>query len=131
MSGTFTTWQVELLTRAMTVAARRQEALANNVANADTPGFKRSDVHFREELERAGRTLRLVTTDGRHLQPRRQDMAPVPVREMTSGRSDGNNVDLEYELASLAENGLWYQALTRQLSARFALWRTAITEGRK
>lgn len=131
MGGPFSTWQVRGLERALEVAVRRHEALASNVANADTPGYKRQDVRFAVELERAQQRLALVRTDPGHLSaPGRTESVRV-VRETTAGRPDGNNVDIEYELASLAENGLWYQALIRQLGAKFAMWRTVITEGRK
>ncbi|MDI6895091.1 MAG: flagellar basal body rod protein FlgB [Bacillota bacterium] len=131
MGEPFSTWQVRGLERALEAAVRRNEALADNVANADTPGYKRQDVPFATELRRAGEKLALARTDPAHLPgPRPAAVTPV-VRETTTGRPDGNNVDIEFELASLAENGLWYQTLIRQLGARFAMWRTAITEGRK
>jgi flagellar basal-body rod protein FlgB len=131
MGDPFSTWQIQGLERALEVAVRRHEALASNVANADTPGYRRQDVRFAEELQRAEQRLALVRTDPGHL-PAPGRSATVRVeREATVGRPDGNNVDVEFELASLAENGLWYQALIRQLGARFAMWRTVITEGRK
>lgn len=129
--GVFSPWQIGLLAEGLRTAAVRQEVLADNVANADTPGFKRREVRFGQELRRAQKLLPLATSDPRHMSPKRGPESVQVVRELTSGREDGNNVDIEFELASLAENGLWQQAMARQLSARFDIWRTVITEGRR
>jgi len=131
MGDPFSTWQVRGLERALSAAARRHEALANNVANADTPGYKRQDVHFLGELRRAQERLALTRSHPDHLGGAGGAVSARVVRDTTTGRPDGNNVDIEFELASLAENGLWYQALLRQLGAKFSMWRTVITEGRK
>lgn len=130
MGELFSGGQVRLLEQALSRAVLRQEALANNVANADTPGFKRQEVCFPEELRRAQARLALARSHSGHLGASGEAMSARVTRQLTSGREDGNNVDLEYELASLAENSLWYQAVIRQLGVRFQLWRTVITEGR-
>ncbi|MDI6823458.1 MAG: flagellar basal body rod protein FlgB [Bacillota bacterium] len=130
MGDPFSSWQVRGIERALAAAVRRHQALADNVANADTPGYKRQDVRFWGELQRAQERLAVTRTHPGHLPGAVPGNSPRVVRDSTAGRPDGNNVDIEFELASLAENGLWYQALLRQLGARFAMWRTVI-EGRK
>ena len=140
------------LAAALEVLALRQRLLAQNVANAETPGYKRYDVAFdralalaleasgrgagrADGLQAAGRgPLPLAATHPAH-QPGRGPAGALwqaVYRETgTALRNDGNNVDLDAEMARLAETGLHYQALIRQLSDRIALLRTVIAEGRR
>lgn len=144
------------LERALDGAAVRQQVLANNIANVNTPGFKRSDVgfsgRFLEALAgdgRSGVSLLSAAARGRGAGP----LGPRPPRgpqsgagdgagdgaqgvdvvtdSRTSGRNDGNNVDIEVEMAHMSENSLWYQALVRQVSEKFERLRLAVTEGRR
>ena len=130
------------LARGLQVLALRQRLLAHNVANAETPGYKRYDVRFADLL--AGRLeggLPLARTHPGHLAGEggaggAAGGGPWPAGAVyrdtaTSLRNDGNNVDIDAEMARLAENALHYQALVRQLSDRIALLRTVIFEGRR
>jgi len=102
---------LDLCEKMLDFAARRHRVLANNVANVNTPGFRRSDVEFADEL---ARVLRNKGTAGvkelgmRAIQP---DTTPI--------RSDGNNVSIDTEMASLAENTLRYQVYAQLLARRF------------
>ncbi|MCL6451716.1 MAG: flagellar basal body rod protein FlgB [Acetobacteraceae bacterium] len=115
------------LERGLEAASLRHRALAHNVANADTPGYKRQDVTF------ASRLARLLGTggaggrgaSGRELEPR------VVVDSSTTGRADGNNVEVEVEMALMAENSLWYQSMVRLVSEKLGRLKLAITEGRR
>ncbi|HEY8552576.1 MAG TPA: flagellar basal body rod protein FlgB [Thermaerobacter sp.] len=140
------------LAAALEVLSLRQRLLAQNVANAETPGYKRYDVDFGRALAAAlgsmetgaggtggaraparGR-LPLTVTHPDHQAGRSAagGLWQAVYRETgTSLRNDGNNVDLDAEMARLAETGLHYQALVRQLSDRIALLRTVIAEGRR
>lgn len=110
-----------VLERALDAASLRHRVLSHNIANVDTPGFKRYRVDFETELARA---LAAGQDPDR--------VRPAVVRETDStGRPDGNNVDIEAELVKLAENQIWYAALTRQISDHFARLRTVIYEGRR
>lgn len=110
-----------ILERSLEAASLRQQTLANNIANANTPGFKRSRVEFEQHL-----AVALKTGD---------DPATVQARliqeRVSEGRPDGNNVDIEFEMTRLAENQIWHAALTRQITEHFARLRTAIHEGRR
>jgi flagellar basal-body rod protein FlgB len=97
-------------------AAARQTTLAANVANANTPGYRRQDVDFHGALRAAmagGADLPRVgftaTTD-----------ASSPMR------ADGNAVDIDVEQANLAKNGLEYEALVSVTSARIAILKSAM-----
>ncbi|MBS4054451.1 MAG: flagellar basal body rod protein FlgB [Thermaerobacter sp.] len=112
----------ELLHRSLDVAALRQRTIANNVANANTPGFKRSFVSFEEHVEGAMARRSLTARD---LQPRLQQ------DRSTSMREDGNNVSVEHEMVLMAANTVQYQALAQQLSSRLSLLRYVINDGRR
>ncbi|HEX6971621.1 MAG TPA: flagellar basal body rod protein FlgB [Limnochordia bacterium] len=129
-----TEWVVE---RALDGLSLRSRVRANNIAHADTPHFKRSDVPFeaalRQALDGSSSRLPLMRTHPDHLPkstPPPGSFAPV-VDHTTRMRNDGNNVDIEAEMANLARDQLWYEALTTGLSNRFARLRQAIEEGRR
>jgi flagellar basal-body rod protein FlgB len=128
------------LRKALDGAALRHQAIAENVANADTPGYKRTDVDFATTLKAAlgeapGGGITLARTRPGHLAGQRGGLGEVrPALFRTSdttARADGNNVDPDREMASLAENTLLYGALTQVLGRRLAMLRSAVNEGRR
>jgi len=108
------------LERALAGAAQRQAILANNIANANTPGFRRSDLDFHtalaEALERGASAAELRNLP---LQPQMDESGAV--------RVDGSNVNVEREMASLAENSLEYQSIVAVMRARVHMLEQAIT----
>lgn len=110
-----------ILERSLEAANMRQRILANNVANANTPGFKRSRVEFETELAAALASGQDPTA----VKPR------VEVETDSVGRPDGNNVDIELEMTRIAENQVWYAALTRQISDHLSRIRMVIHDGRR
>lgn len=105
----------------MQAASLRQQVLAHNIANANTPGFKRSRVEFENRLNEA------VAAGQDPAAVRAQVVKEVDL----AGRPDGNNVDIEREMTSLAQNQIWYATLTRQLSDQLARIRMVINDGRR
>jgi flagellar basal-body rod protein FlgB len=129
-----------VLQRALTALSLRQQVASNNLANLNTPGFKASEVRFEAELQRVlnadreqGESLRVTHPAHFRIDPSSAwEVQPVVrTRTDTLLRADGNNVDLEKEMASLAETALLYQASTQILARKLALLRTIVTEGRK
>jgi flagellar basal-body rod protein FlgB len=120
-----------IMQRALDGAWARQEVLANNVANAETPGYKRLELDFRGYLARAVSTgAGPVKTDPRHLST--QSESSLSIRQDPSSVSpDGNSVDVDREMGEVSTNALYYAAVSRQLSSYLALLRKAITEGRR
>jgi len=124
------------LKRGLDVASLRQQAIADNLANANVPGYKRKEVDFEEAfrmaLERKGFSGR--RTDPRHIpigRPSPLEVEPAIGREWdVSLRLDGNNVDIETEMAALAENEIRFQSLAQMVSGRYNVLRTIIREGR-
>ena len=105
------------LERAISGAALRQQVLANNIANAETPGFRRSDVDFHSALSEAMKT-------GEPEAIERTSFAPQ--QEMQVMRADGNGVDIDVESANLAKNGLEYEALITVTKARIGILQSAM-----
>ncbi|GAB4326145.1 MAG: flagellar basal body rod protein FlgB [Dehalococcoidia bacterium] len=110
--------------------ARRREAVADNIANIDTPGYRRREVNFEVELRRAmgGDPRALRTTDPRHIAASR---APAGfgverVQELVSSRRDGNTVSIDEEMVLLSETQLRYQAATTALGRKLAALREVI-----
>lgn len=112
----------ELLYRAMDAATLRHKVIANNVANANTPGFKRSFVTFEEHIADAINRKGILP----------QALAPkVETDRSTSMRDDGNNVDIDHEMVLMSANAIKYQAMSQQLNDRLSLMRYVINEGRR
>lgn len=115
---------IGLMEKALDWAANRQKILAHNIANADTPGYKRMDLDFPRQLEKQ---LTLARTHPRHLPASQTQPGNRLVgRELGPVRVDDNNVDLETETIRYAENGLYFQGLTQELRSNFQRLRTAI-----
>ncbi len=121
-----------LLSKSMDAYALRQKAIANNVANAETPGYRRLEVEFEEQLQEVMRRRRntLTRTDVQHL-PNQQDMDELPVTLKETDRdADGNglnSVDIDQEMASLAKTLLGFRFSSRMTRNEFDLLRKAIT----
>ena len=104
------------LERAMSGATLRHATLANNLANANTPGFRPSDVDFHS-------TLRSALAGGSAAVEAAQ-IGPAPTGQAVL-RADGNGVDVDVESAKLAENGLELSALAQIAAARMDIIRLA------
>ena len=108
------------LERAISGASLRQEVLANNLANAETPGFKRSDVDFHTTLAQAMKTGDSATIESTTFQAQRENQVL---------RADGNGVDIDTESAAMAKNGLEYEALVSVAKARIQIFQNALGVG--
>jgi flagellar basal-body rod protein FlgB len=99
--------------RALSLLVYRQQVLASNIANADTPNYKARDIDFKASLQSAMAVRPdLVRTASRHFAA--ADGAPDGVRLLyrkeTQSSVDGNTVDMDVERAAFAENALRYEA---------------------
>ena len=121
---------------ALDVRARRTELIANNLANADTPGYKARDIDFRQAMARAaGETptsgVHLSTTQAGHIGGAASaDATTSPdlkYRTPLAPALDGNTVDGQLEQAAFAENTVRYQATLSFISSKFRALMTAIT----
>lgn len=124
------------LPRAMTAANIRQEIIANNIANVNTPNFRKSNVEFEELLAREiygeedDRKLKLARTHDKHL-----PFVPLEFRaeptinqdNSTIMRVDDNNVDIDIEMATLAKNQIYYNALVTEFGGHVSKLKAAVT----
>jgi flagellar basal-body rod protein FlgB len=120
---------------ALDVRARRGELIANNLANADTPGYQARDIDFRQAMARAaGETpasgVTLSTTNAGHIGGTAKANAAadpdLKYRIPLAPALDGNTVDTQVEQASFAENAVRYQATLTFLNSKFRGLLTAI-----
>lgn len=120
---------------ALTGLARRQQAISENVANIDTPGYQRREVSFENALAaslKGGVRLTMARTDSRHLTAGGEASArprSVTPRLQISSRGDGNTVSIDEEMALLAETQIRFQALTQGIGRRLSTLRTVIRGG--
>lgn len=119
---------IYVLDRAADAAWQRNEAISNNIANVDTPGYKRQDVAFESVLQQALGNNRYESMDDKVANV---DLSRLRGRAYLdyanySYRLDGNNVDIENENVMLAENQLKYQGLISSINQEFTNLKTVM-----
>lgn len=104
------------LQKGMDMLSVRQTATASNIANAETPGYKAAQVSFEEKLASAmGQGFTMAETNPRHMPLKNKGIYGVTpdISTVTEGaRLDGNTVEMDKELTSLATTQFGYEALT-------------------
>ncbi|MCU0703621.1 MAG: flagellar basal body protein [Fimbriiglobus sp.] len=111
------TFRLDLLSRVMDAAALRQRVIAQNVANVNTPGYRRLTVEFEDELGKA-----LAAPGGTPA-----GVSPKVVVADLNDRVDENTVDLDREMGDLNKNTLLYQAAAQIAASRMASLRAAVS----
>jgi len=116
----------DILHRSLDAELLRQNVIANNIANSDTPNFKRSEVNFESALGHALQSVRAprlnaYRTDPAHVafraEPSYRDVLPLRrVDYATVAKNNGNNVDIEAESADLLRSRLAYSLYTSSIS---------------
>lgn len=115
-----------VLSKKLDASASRQKAITNNIANVETPGYKRSYVSFETELRRI-----LDQNDSHDVRKGLQDITPVRQTDLvSSSKPDGNNVNIDAEMADLAKTSLEYKSAATLLENKVAMLRTAINGGK-
>lgn len=117
---------INVLGKAANASWKRNEVIANNIANVDTPGYKRSDVQFESYLEEAltgdgSLDQRVAKTNLNSL-----DATVYTDNASLSYRLDGNNVDIDTESAYMAENQIRYYALLDSMTQEFNRIKTVL-----
>ena len=115
---TVTTERIDLMSRLLDVASLRQDVIAQNVANINTPGYSTLEVAFEDALKQA-------------LGPGSRSRPAAVVPEVITGaggiqRDDGNNVDIDLEMARLQKNALYFKVYSQILTNDLAQFRSAI-----
>jgi len=132
----FAAGHIGLLEKSLGAASLRQRVSANNIANVNTPGFRKSDVIFEDVLQQAmggDFMISQVRTHPGHLSKDKSFFEIEPqiiLSDATTIRNDGNNVDIEAEMAQVAQTNLYYNSLAQQLSAKLKDLKSVIQGGR-
>jgi flagellar basal-body rod protein FlgB len=127
VSGIINGASIELLQKSMDAIWLRQQAIMNNIANSDTPGYKSKKVEFESLLELA---LKGAKSEDEILSKIREIKPEIVTDTTTTTREDGNNVDLDRENVELARTQIQYEYLTHILSSHINRLKYVINEGR-
>jgi flagellar basal-body rod protein FlgB len=105
------------LERALTGSSMRQQAIAQNIANVNTPGYRRQDVDFASALHAAWNKGESSV----------EGLTPTTDVDQTAVmRADGSSVDIDTEAAAQSKNGLQYEAISAVMKTRTAILKSAI-----
>jgi len=113
---------LELLRQATVYSTRRHELLAQNVANADTPGFQARDLNFASEMSLAQQVRALPASA--------MGVPDLEVRLIEGpdavASPDGNSVDIDHQMTRVAQNTLYHTTVLQLLNSQFRALKTAI-----
>ena len=131
----FFTNDFKVIEKSLNAYSTRANAIADNIANVNTPNYKRKDVQFEnlleEALEDSGSSLEGLSTNEKHFDISKKMKleglsAKLILENSTSMRNDGNNVDIEKEQAEFAKNNIRYQLATTRMSQKFNVLKSVI-----
>ena len=127
---------IDIGSRAIAAAALRHEVLSNNIANVNTPYFKRSHVRFEDLLKQElglgnDPLMKVVRTHDRHfpIPFHGKARAVIEQDDRTNMRLDGNNVDIDVEMAEVSKNQLYYSAVATALGGHISKLKSVINSG--
>ncbi len=128
----------ELMSKALDYRAARQDLIAGNIANEDTPFYRPRDISFAQTLQDEAKKvfnepqvprLELAQTDGAHFKSALEegsDKAKLFYRDGHLARNDGNSVDLDVETTEMTKNSMMFQGLTAALKKDSMLFKSVI-----
>jgi len=114
----------EILERLITLTGMRHGVIASNIANVDTPDYRARDIRFGELLDSA--MVELTTTNPKHLKGGNPGSSSEALVETTQPWADGNNVEIDMEVAKMVENAVLLQAGINMLSTRIRMFKSAL-----
>ncbi|WP_345993445.1 flagellar basal body rod protein FlgB [Sulfurimonas sp. HSL-1716] len=126
-----------LMEKALDYRSMRQDMIASNIANADTPFYKPRDIRFEDALiqkkkeifaDRSG-TLAMAKTDGAHLDAQPEvdnSKATLFYRDGHMARNDGNSVDIDVETTEMSKNSTMYNALIASIRKDANIFKSVI-----
>ncbi len=135
LTGTST---FNLLSKGLDVSSKRHAVISNNIANVNTPLFKRQIVTFEDQMAKVfDGKIDIVgrREDDRHIpigESNYMNVDPVTIKDRIHVmRNDKNNVDIDVEMSDLAKNTMTYQIHSTRLAAMFAGLNDVISRGGK
>ena len=115
--------EVGFMEQGLRVRAQRQQVLATNIANADTPNYKAKDLDFNQAMKAAlgntGSQENMSVTNSKHIGSANNVSAQVKERSNLQNSADGNTVDMDVEQSQFAENALQYETLVSMINGTF------------
>ena len=119
---------INILDKAADASWTRESLLANNIANATTPGYKRQDIDFQSALKNAMSNYKYMNLDQKVNAIDLSELNPMIYTDHGnfSYRLDRNNVDIDMEQVELASEQIKYQALTTSITSEFQRLQTVI-----
>lgn len=122
------------VSKALDLTWRRNEAIVSNIANAETPQYRASDLNFSGELERAfgksNQALPLSQTNAKHINIGESSGAHLSADYSGVTKADGNNVDIDIQMGRLAYNSGRYSMAANTIRKQLSLLKNAIREAR-
>jgi flagellar basal-body rod protein FlgB len=121
------------LHKAMDLSWRKGNVIASNIANAETPRYRASELDFGKELEKAFAATtdsQLVRTDTNHMELSRNEGAKLRADLSGITKADGNNVDIDQQMSSLMSNSSDFSNAVQLMKYKFQLYRSSIRDGR-
>jgi flagellar basal-body rod protein FlgB len=117
-----------LVRKALDVSSLRQRTISSNIANINTPGFKVNKVEFEEYLKNETDRISMKKTHDQQFGVGENGDAQVTIekRQTTSLNENGNNVDIDVEMAELAANEIYYSTLIQILNGKYSKLNSAI-----
>ncbi len=119
---------IDVLDKAADASSLRNKTIANNIANVDTPNYKRQDVSFASNLQEALKNSKYESLDQKvgNVNMNRLKATVYTDSANYSYRLDGNNVDIDTENTELASNQLLYDGITQSINSEFTNLKTVM-----
>ncbi|MBS7528389.1 flagellar basal body rod protein FlgB [Fusibacter paucivorans] len=120
---------IDFLGRALDGSWMRNTAISNNIANINTPGYKKEVVDFETVLKNQlglSSQIPMAKTDPNHMSALRTENIDIEKITDTRYRVDGSNVDVDVENAELAKNTVYYNSLANEINGQFSRIKTAL-----
>ena len=131
-----------LLKDALNYRSMRQDMIASNIANADTPNYKPRDISFEQALiakkadllKSDKNQLQMAVTDARHMKPKSETSSYKPTvffRDGQMARNDGNSVDIDVETTEMSKNSIMYNAIIGAMKKDGMIFKSVIEASQK
>ncbi|MFC4023157.1 flagellar basal body rod protein FlgB [Oceanobacillus longus] len=123
---------INKLEQSLDYATAKNNAISNNISNADTPGYKSQEVTFKSALNDAlSSSLQAKRTNEKHIPFNSTQNFPyrIATNSNTTYNHNGNNVDIDKEMTELAKNQIYYNGVVDRINGKFGSLQTVIRGG--
>lgn len=122
---------VHSLENSLHYSTKKNKVISNNIANVDTPNYKAKNVDFKGVLQEESSKLQLKQTEQKHIpSTQNKHTNEVVTNANTMYNHNGNNVDVDKEMAELAENQIYYRSLVDRINSKFQTLQTVVRGGK-